>query len=141
MPPRYFLLKWGTFARYCFHCGVLGHFMPECPQKRNNVVEVVHEEPTNQDHIQTLTTSKQIKEPQIVNNKDGKTVENEGQWSIVSRKMKKFNNNVGHNLSMEKVTPIQQTNYTRNRPWGRHEDYPKKLSFDNKGNNFVCSLK
>ena len=38
---------------------------------------------------------------------------------------------------MEKVTPIQQTNYMWNRPWDRHEDYPKKLSFDNKGNLYV----
>ena len=33
-----------------------------------------------------------------------KNLEDEGQWSVVSRKMKKFNKNVGHNVSMEKVT-------------------------------------
>ena len=54
------------------------NFMAECPQKRNNVVEVAHEESTNHDQIPTLTTSKQIKEPKIVNNKDGKTLEDEG---------------------------------------------------------------
>ena len=31
MPPMYFRLKWGTFVGHCFHCGVLGHFMAECP--------------------------------------------------------------------------------------------------------------
>ena len=109
MPPMYFRFKWGTFAGHCFHCGVLGHFMAECPEKRSNVVEVVHEEPTTHDQVQTLTISEPTKEPQIVNDKDGKTLEDEGQWSIVSRKMKTFNKNVGHNVSMEKVTPIQQT--------------------------------
>ena len=72
-----------------------------------------------------------------MNDEDEKTLEDEGQWSIVSGKMKKFNKNVGHNVSMEKVTPIQQTNSMRNRPWARQEDYPKKLSFDNKGNVYV----
>ena len=48
--------------------------------------------------------------------KDGKTLEDEGQWSIVSGKMKKSNKNVGHNVSMEKVTPIQQTNPMLNKP-------------------------
>ena len=137
MPPMYFRLKWGTFAGHCFHCGVLGHFMAEYPQKRSNVVEVVHEEPTTHDQVQTLTISEPTKEPQIVNDKDGKTLDDEGQWSTVSGKMKKFNKNVGHNVSMEKVTPIQQTNSMRNRPWARQEDYPKKLSFDNKGNVYV----
>ena len=79
-------------------------------------MEVVHEEPTNHDQIQTLTMLEQIKEQQIVNDnfKDGKTVADEGQWSIVSGNMKKFNN-------MEKVTLIQQTNSVRNRPWGHRK--------------------
>ena len=46
----------------------------------------------------------------------GKTLEDEGQWSIISGKMKFFNKNVGHNVSMEKVTLIQQTNSMRTRP-------------------------
>ena len=70
MHPMYFRLKWGTFAGYCFHCGVLGHFMDECSQKRNNVVEVLYEAPTNHDQIQTSTISEHIKEPKIVNDKD-----------------------------------------------------------------------
>ena len=41
---------------------MLGHFMAECPQKRNNVVEVVHEEPTTHDQIETLTILEQTKE-------------------------------------------------------------------------------
>ena len=106
--------------------------MPD-PQKRNNVLEVVHEEPTNHDQIQTLITSEQIKEPHIVNNKDGKTLKGEAQWSIVFGKVKKFNKNVWHNVSMEKVTPIQQTNSM----WNPQEDYPKKLSFDSKDNLYV----
>ena len=72
-----------------------------------------------------------------MNNKDGKTLDDEGQWSIVSGKMSKFNKNVGHNVSLEKVTLIQETNSMRNRPWGYQEDYLKKLSFDNKGNLYV----
>ena len=89
-------------------------------------MEVAHEEPTNHDHIQTLTISKQIKEPQVMNDKDGKTLDDEGQWSIVSGKMKKFKKNTEHNVYMEKIAPIQQTNSMQNRPWGRQEDYPKK---------------
>ena len=58
-----------------FYCGVLEHFMVEYHQKRNNVVEVVHEEPTNQYRIQTLIISKQIKKQHIVKDKDGKTLE------------------------------------------------------------------
>ena len=81
--------------------------MAECPEKRNNVMEVVHEEPTNHDLIQTLTISEKIKERQIVNDKDRKTLKDEGKRSLVFRKMKKFNKNIGHNVSMEKVTPIQ----------------------------------
>ena len=65
-------------------------------------------------------------------------LEDEGQWSILSRKMKKFNKNVGHNVSIEKVTPIQQTSSMSNRPWGHQEDYSKKLSFDNKNNLYAA---
>ena len=52
--------------------------------------------------------------------------------------MKKFNKNVGYNVSIEKVTPIQQTSSMWNRPWGHQEDYSKKLSFDNKNNLYAA---
>ena len=34
MPSMYFWLKWCTIVGHCFHCGVLGHFMVECPKKK-----------------------------------------------------------------------------------------------------------
>ena len=37
-----------------------------------------------------------------MNDKDKKSLE-EGQWPIVSRRMMKFNKNVGHNVSVENV--------------------------------------
>ena len=80
-------------------CGMLGHFIVECRQKRSNAMEVVREEHANNDRVQTLSVIlEQIKEhvndnngkileEQHVNDKDGKTLEDEGQWnSIVSRR-------------------------------------------------------
>ena len=64
-------------------------------------------------------------------------MKNEGQCSIVFEKMKKFNENLEHNVYVEKVIPIQQTKSKRNRPWGHQENNVEKLSFDNKGNLYV----
>ena len=38
---------------------------------------------------------------------------------------------------MEKVIPIQQSNFMRNRPWVGEENLLKKLSFDNKDNLYT----
>ena len=73
-PPMYSQFKWGTFAGHCFHSGVLGHVIVECPRKRNNAMEVVHvQEPIEHRRVQYLTISEQIKD------NDGKTLEDEGQ--------------------------------------------------------------
>ena len=71
-------------------------------------MEIVHEEPTNYDQMQTLTILEQIKEQHFMNDKERKTLEVIGQWSIVYGNMKKLSKSVGHNVSIEKVTPIQQ---------------------------------
>ena len=73
-----------------------------------------------------------------MNDKDGKTLEDEGQLSIVFGKMNEFNNNVGHNVSMAKVTLIPQTNFMQNSKGnGSQEDYPKKLAFGSKGTSYT----
>ena len=136
MPPMYFGLN-GVHLPDIVSIVVYWGILWLSVLKKEVMLWKWYEEPITHDQVQTLTISEQTKEPQIVNDKDGKTLNDEGQWSTVSGKMKKFNKNVGHNVSMEKVTPIQQTNSMRNRPWARQEDYPKKLSFDNKGNVYV----
>ena len=54
MPHIHFSLKWDTFVRHCFRYGVLGHVIVECPRKRNNAMEVIHEDPIDHYLIQTF---------------------------------------------------------------------------------------
>ena len=146
MPPLYFRLKWGIFAGHCFHCGNLGHFMAECPQK---VVEedtiapvMVPEDIVNVPNGKqpSMPMTEVIRERQEMQNAEHTSVSEEGgKWVVVSNRMQKGNKSDVDLSSVQRGKQVQtnQAPFTqnRNKNWGRQGDrvLPKRLTFDNKG--------
>ena len=138
MPPMYFKLKWGTFAGHCFHCGELGHFMAECPHtgktlENHEVVEDIQEK-LQQDKDPDLSMCENIEEQGVVIEKGPKSSDREGPWSVVSGRMNRFGKGAWNKSNEGMKLPLQQGSFGRSKNSGHQADFPKKLSFDSKGN-------
>ena len=82
--PLYFRLKCDSFVGHYFHCGNLGHFMAECPQKvvskDNDVLEMIEEEalPLYLDAPSNLPMVEPIDERDEMHHSKDKVVSEEG---------------------------------------------------------------
>ena len=148
LPFMRFKLNWGTFAGHCFKCGVLGHFMAECPRKEMNVIgkhsDTIEEQLLEQmDHMEEVTEEVQTVGPKInVVDKGKEKVEDvvreeHKPWTTQARRPKSTMHNQREKVGVENKRNEQQTWFAKGRVFNHGRDLPQNLNFRTNGRVFT----
>ena len=111
--------------------------MAECPHtgktlENHEVVEDIQEK-LQEDKDPDLSMCENIEEQGVVIEKGPKSSDREGPWSVVSGRMNRFGKGAWNKSNEGMKLPLQQGSFGRSKT-SRQPDFPKKLSFDSKGN-------